>query len=49
MKVAIPFLGLVALSSANIIFTHVKLSCDPDSELDHKGCLRGQVCNDSNE
>jgi hypothetical protein len=37
---------LLGTSSANIIFTHVPLSCD--SELPgYTGCLRGQTCTES--
>ena len=37
----------LGLASANIIFNHVPLSCDPTTpfHVDGKtGCLRGQLC-----
>lgn len=38
---------LLSSVSANIIFTHVPLTCDVYSSKLYYGCLRGQYC-DSN-
>jgi hypothetical protein len=37
---------LFASASANIIFHHVPLTCDPEDPYspDYTGCLRGQIC-----
>jgi hypothetical protein len=44
MKPTALFLGLAATTSANIIFTHVPLTCDSSSTQEYNGCLRGQQC-----
>ena len=40
----------LGLASANIVFNHVPLTCDPNSDLPVQGmtgCLRGMVCTDN--
>jgi hypothetical protein len=51
MKVTLLSFALFSgLATANIIFNHVALTCEPGSTLPvhgKTGCLRGQICADN--
>ena len=49
MKSIILFLGLLALSFANIIFHHPALRCNLTSPKIYHGCFRGQDCHEDGE
>lgn len=49
MKTLSLLLGLAASVSANIIFTHVPLTCNPTDPRMYHGCLRGQRCDEAGQ
>ncbi|CZR63858.1 related to glyoxal oxidase precursor [Phialocephala subalpina] len=49
MKTSTLLLGLAASTSANIMFTHVPLSCNQTGMQMYHGCLRGQWCTENGD